>query len=314
AEYMPEEIDSFADGLNHLLIKSINQLMPDLDEAVGLCTSVLATVVLLAALSVLSPEIQSVITVGGVVVVSSILLRNTNSMIQLAAEVVREITEYGKLLCPVMASALAAQGAVTSAAALYSGAVVFSTVLYMLISELLIPMIYLFLVFSIAGCAFGEEILRKLSDLIKSGSVWLLKTLLIVYTTYMSITGVVSGGTDAASLKAAKIAISTTVPVVGGILADASEAVIHSVNVMKNAAGVYGILAVLALFLKPFLQVGVHCLVLKLFTALYGVFGNKQINWLTEDFAAALSLLLAMVGSGCLSVLVSTVCFLKGAG
>ena len=75
-----------------------------------------------------------------------------------------------------------------------------------------------------------------------------MKIVLYAFTGYIGFTGVVSGTTDAMAMKAAKLTISGAVPVVGGILSDASEAVLVSAGIMKNAAGVYGILAVLAIF------------------------------------------------------------------
>ena len=151
-------------------------------------------------------------------------------------------------------------------------------------------------------------------DMLKGFVSWCLKTMLTVFTTYMSITGVVSGTTDAAALKAAKMTISTVVPVVGGILSDASESVLVSAGLMKNAAGIYGILAVLAVFLEPFLRIGSHYLLLKLTAAVSGIFGSKKMTDLIGDFSTAMGLLLAMTGAACLLLLISTVCFMKGVG
>ena len=130
----------------------------------------------------------------------------------------------------------------------------------------------------------------------------------------MGITGVISGTTDAATLKAAKLTISGVVPVVGGILSDASEAVLVSAGLVRNAAGIYGIFAILAIFLTPFLRIGCHYLLLKLTGTLCAVFGVKRCTDLIGDFTTAMGLLLAMTGSVCLLQLISTVCFLRGVG
>ena len=122
------------------------------------------------------------------------------------------------------------------------------------------------------------------------------------------------GTTDAAALKAAKVTISSVVPVVGSILSDASEAVLVSAGVMKSAAGVYGILAIMALFLEPFLRIGMHYLMMKATAALCAVFGSGGGAGLIEDFSTAMGLLLAMTSATCLLLLISTVCFLKGVG
>jgi len=125
---------------------------------------------------------------------------------------------------------------------------------------------------------------------------------------------VISGTTDAAALKAAKITISTVIPVVGGILSDASESVLVSMGIVKNAAGIYGILAVVAVCMSPFIKVGIQYLLLKASAAICGIFGNKRISALVDSFSAAMGLLLAMLASGSMMVLISTICFLKGSG
>jgi stage III sporulation protein AE len=130
----------------------------------------------------------------------------------------------------------------------------------------------------------------------------------------MSITGVVSGTTDAAAVKAAKLTISGMVPVVGGILSDASESVLVGAGVMKSAVGMYGALALLAICAEPFLRIGIQYLMLKATGAVCEMFGSKQLTALIQNFCAAMGILLAMTGSVCLLLLISTVCFMKGVG
>ena len=141
---------------------------------------------------------------------------------------------------------------------------------------------------------------------------WSLKIILYVFTGYMGITGVISGTTDAAAMKATKLTISGMVPVVGGILSDASEAVLVSAGVVKNAAGIYGIFAVLAICLGPFLQIGAHYLILKITAGICELIGPKRAADLVNDISGAMGMVLAMTGSVCLMLLISIVCFLKG--
>ena len=313
-DLMPENTDSFGDGLWELLQKAVRLIRPDLREASKVSLAVIAAVMMVSLLQSFSGSVKSVADMAGSLCIAAVLLLSTNSLIRLGGETVTELSDYGKLLLPVMTAAMAAQGGVTSSAALYTGTAIFDSVLGSLIANLLVPMVYLFLALASANSAIGEELLKKMRDFVKWFVSWCLKTLLTVFTTYMSITGVVSGTTDAATLKATKVTISSVVPVVGGILSDASEAVLVSAGLMKNAAGIYGILAVLAVFLEPFLRIGVHYLVLKLTAALCGVFGAKRMTELIGDFSTAMGLLLAMTGSACLMLLISTVCFLKGVG
>lgn len=313
-EVMPEKTDSFGDGLLKLLENALGQLQPDLKEASRVSLGVVAAVMMVSLLQSFSGSVKTAAEFAGTTAIAAGLLLSANSLIRLAAETITEISEYGKLLLPVMTAAMAAQGGVSSSAALYTGTALFDAVLSSLISRLLVPMVYLFLALAVANSAMGEDLLKQMRDVAKGLISWCLKILLTVFTTYIAITGVVSGTTDAAALKATKVTISSVVPVVGGILSDASEAVLVSAGLMKNAAGIYGILAVLAVFLSPFLKIGVQYLILKLTAALCALFGAKRLTELIGDFSTAMGLLLAMTGSECLLLLISTVCFLKGVG
>lgn len=314
AELMPEQTGSFGDALWELVQNALASVNPDLSEAASVCFGILAVVLLISVVKLLPGAAEKAADFVAAVGICTMLLQSSNSLISLSVNTVEEISQYGKLLLPVMTSALAAQGGITASTALFAGTAFFDTILCSLLTKLLIPSIYIFLTLSAANAAMGEEVLKKLAGMVKGFGVWVLKTVLYVFTGYIGITGVVSGTTDATALKAAKLTISGVVPVVGGILADASEAVLVGAGMVRNAAGIYGILAILAIFAGPFLRIGCHYLLIKLTGAVCAVFGAKRCTELVGDFSTAMGLLLAMTGSVCVLQLISTVCFLRGVG
>lgn len=314
ASLMPEETADFSTALQELFSNVLGMLRPDLKEAVAICMGLMAAVLLISIVQGLGERTKKSVNLAGAAAISASMLMSANSMIALGSDTVRELCDYGKLLLPVMTGALAAQGAGTTSAALYAGSALFIALLSGLISKILIPMVYLFLGLNVANSATGEAMLKRMGDLLKWVLNWCLKTIVAVFTAYLSITGIVSGATDASVLKAAKTAISTAVPVVGGALSNAAESVLAGAALVKNAAGIYGILAVLAIFLEPFLRIGVHYLMLKLTAAVTGIFGCKEMTELIGSFSEAMGFLLAMTGSVCILLLISTVCFLKGVG
>lgn len=311
---MPKSTESFAQAIAELLHKACEALRPDLAEAVKTGTGMVAIAIVTSLLQSFAGVSKSMVTLTGVLLISLQLMHSANSMIRLGCETISELSAYGKLLLPVMTAALAAQGAVTASTSLYVGTAVFDTLLSGLITGFLKPLVYLFLGIGISASALGDDTLKRIQDTVKCFITWSLKTALMVFTAYMGITGVVSGTTDAAALKATKLTISTVVPVVGGILSDASEAVLVSVGVMKNAAGIYGILAAFSIFLSPFLKIGAHYLILKAAAMVCGILDSKGIGQPVEIFAGAMGFVLAMTGAVCLMQLVSTVCFMKGIG
>lgn len=314
ADLMPENPESFDKSLIDMIRKAFESIFPEVHIALKTGISLLTIVLILSILELTNGDTKRIAVVAGVLAIASTLLHSTNSMVTLTSDTILELSDYGKLLLPVMTTALAAHGGISSSAALYAGTAAFDILLGNIISRILVPLVYTFLALSMACCALEEEMLKNLRTQIKNTVSWCLKTLLIVFTTYMSITGVVSGTTDAAALKATKVTLSSVVPVVGGILSDASEAILISAEIMKNTAGVYGIFAILSVFLKPFLTIGIQYLTLKVTACLCAVFGNRKLTALIEDFSTAMGLLLAMTGAVCLLLLISTVCFMKGVG
>lgn len=313
-DYMPREPQNLGEGIREILGTGIAKARPDLVEATRVCIGIFVSVMLIALLKGFPGKTDRVMDLAGTVCLSTLMLSSSGALINLASETVVQISDYGRLLLPAMTAALAAQGGITSSSAIYAGTALFDSVLSSLISRILLPLVYIFLALSTLGSAIGSDPLNKCRDWIKWLMTWLLKTILYIFTGYISITGVISGTTDAAALKAAKLTISGVVPVVGGILSDASEAILVSAGTVKNALGLYGLLAIGAIWIGPFAKIGIHYMLLRITGILCSIFGSKNLSDLIQDFASAMGMLLGMTGAVCLMFLISLICFMKGVG
>ena len=310
--YMPEDTANLQEGLTQILRNALLKFRPDLKEAARVCLGIVAAVISVSLIRFVPCGMDRTADLAGTVAVSGMFLSAAGALVNLGAQTVLEVSNYGKLLLPVLTTALAAQGGITTSSALYAGTALFDAVLSSLVSKVLVPMIYLYLAVSAANSALGDEMLKKLRDTVKWFMTWSLKTVLYIFTGYISITGVVSGPTDAAALKAAKLTISGVVPIVGGILSDASEAVLVGAGAVKNTIGLYGLFAVIAIWMEPFLKIGAHYLLLRFTGSICSIFASKRLSDLIQDFATAMGYLLAMTGAVCLMLLISIVCFMRG--
>ena len=313
-EVFPKETTSFMQDLWYIVKNGISKLRPSVLGAVKMCLSMVSISLLISLVSHFNAKSNFVCQLVGAISVGTLMISPMNAMMTLATHTIEEMTQYSKLLLPVMTAAMAAQGSVTTSCGLYMGTAFVNSILSSLINKILVPMILIFICLSIANCATSENVLKKLCDFVKWAMTWILKILLYVFTGYMSITGVISGATDASAMKATKLAISGCVPVVGGVLSDASESILISATLMKNTAGIYGILALIAICVVPFLRIAVQYLMLKLTSAVCAVNGAKKINVLIESFSTAMGFMLAMTGVICILQLISTICFMKGVG
>ena len=310
--YMPDTIDSFGEGLWYVIRSAISVIHPSIQQALTLCAAMMAIALISSLIHCVSSKAERTLQIATAAGIGVLLLQTTNAMVSLGTNTVTTISEYGKLLIPVLTTVLAAQGYFNTSTALYTGTTLFATVLTNVIVKLIIPLIYIFICLCITNSALGENLLKKMQDFTKWLITWTLKMILYIFTGYISITGVVSGSADASMVKATKLTISGAVPVVGSILSDASESLLVSAGVMKSTVGIYGVLAIMATFIYPFLRIGVQYLLLKLTAAACNVIGTQSVSDLLHGFATAMGFILAIVSSISLLLVIGVVCVMKG--
>ena len=253
------------------------------------------------------------VSTAGVLALTLCCTADLKSMMGLGRNTMEELMDFSTLLLPVMASAAAASGGITSAGVLYSVATVFSKVLIGFCGKILLPVIYAHLALGVADASLQGERLKKLREFLEWLIKWSLKIVMYAFTGFLAASGILAGSVDAAAVKATKVAVSGVVPVVGGIISDAAETILYSTGILKGAVGTFGMLAFLAIFLMPFLRMGLHYLTLKLTAALGGVMGSSLCGYM-ECIASAMGFLLAMLGSCVVMCLLSCCCFMRMTG
>ena len=310
-KYMPAETKSFYEDICYVLKNVLEEITPGFVEAMETCLCVAAVSMLISIIRNLTETTHHIVGLAAVVSIGILLFRSANTLLQLGTQTVEQLSDYGKLLIPTLTAATAASGTTARSTALYTGTMIFSTVLSSVVSYIVVPLIYVFMALGIGDNALGGKTLGGLKDFVRWLSTWIIKIVLYVFTGYMGIAGVVSGSVDATAIKATKLTISGVVPVVGSIISDASEAILLSAGIMKNSAGIYGIVAIVAICIGPFLRIGIHYLLLKVTAAICSVFSDGPCSGIMKDMTGAMGLVLAMTGAVSLLLLISVVCFLR---
>lgn len=297
------------EGLEALLYTGTAEMQGVVKRAVHSGVLLLVIVLLCALGEGIIPEggkiIFSPAALAGTLAVTAVTVSDVNSLMGLGQSAISSMTDFSNVLLPIVAAVTAATGAVTGAAARQMAAALFSGVLLNVIEKLLVPLVYGYIAASAAQTAVGNEGLRRAAALLKWAVVTILTVLMLVFVGYLTLTGVMSGSADAAAVKAAKFAISGAVPVVGGILADASESVLAAAGVLRGSVGVFGTLVILGVCLVPFLQLAVHYLIYKLCAALAATVDSGRVSALIDSLSSAFGLILGMTGACALLLLVA---------
>ena len=168
-------------------------------------------------------------------------------------------------------------------------------------------MVYLYICALTASVMLPGNSLEGVAQALKKIITWTLTSALLVFTGYLTITGVVAGSADAMTVKLTKMTISSVVPVVGSILSEATETVLAGAGILRNTIGVFGMLAVLAACVLPFLQLGIQYLLYKLAAFVSGTVGAPPMVKLLSGLGGAFGLVLGMTGTCALLLIVSIV-------
>lgn len=308
---MPQQIDRTDKSLWEMITRTVQRLRPDFAQAGKVCTGMIVVCMAAGIAGCIQETPIPAISIAGAGIISGFFLSAARSLILLGADTVENLSQYGKLLMPVMCTALAAQGNISTAGALYTGTVAVCSLVGRFLSQCMVPLLYGYLAIAVSFSVTGEKLLKQLKNGIKGFCTWGVRTVLSLFTGYMAITGAVSGSGDAAAVKMTKTAISTAVPVVGGILSGCADSVIIGAQMVKNTVGITGIFACIAIFLSPFLKIGCHYCLLKLAQGVVSVFASGNLEELCSDFAAAMGMLLALTGSECILLIIGCICFLR---
>ncbi len=232
-----------------------------------------------------------------------------SSCLKLGSNTITEISDFSKVLLPVMTSSAALSGAVGSAAAKYAATALFMDVLITLSQRLLTPLVYAYFAVLTAECALGTRSLSGVSSFLKWLAGTALTVIVLVFVVYLGVTGIVAGTADAAAVRVAKTALATGLPVVGGIISDAAAAVLAGAGMVKNAAGVFGLIAVLAICAAPIIRIGAHYLVYKAASKLALSFAGEKTAKAAEGTSAAFGIMLAAAGACALMLFFSIISF-----
>lgn len=302
----------FSSNLKTILTNGWNQSFSAIKSAVKVAVSMMSVILLCSLVTQMEEKFSKfTVVMAGVLSLTMLSVATVGSMVDLGKETLSELQAFTALLFPILATATAASGGIATSTVLYAGSIFVSNVLMQAMNYILVPLIYAYLAVSAAEALLRNHALKKMKDFIKWAITKGLKLLLYGFSCYLSLSGIISGVGDATALKAAKLTFSAVVPVVGSMIADSTETVLVSASMIRNAIGVFGMLAVIAICILPLIRLTVQYLVLKMTSAICATIGERPLTDFLESVADAMGFLSGMTGVCGFMMLISCVCTIK---
>ena len=227
--------------------------------------------------------------------------------IEHTATVVRNSADFMLVYIPVMAGIMIASGQTVSAISYHMMMVFAGDIISQIAAKLLVPLLNIFLAFSVVSSISPRMNLSGICKNISSIVKWTLGFVMSVFVSLLTVQSVVGCSADDMGLKTIKFAISSFVPVVGGALSDAFSTVRGCVKLLKSGVGAFGILAGLVIFLPVIVKCLLWMLSLGLCASVGDVFELKQISELLRSVSRVVSTMLAIVLCSMTILTISTV-------
>lgn len=147
------------------------------------------------------------------------------------------------------------------------------------------------------GAQLGGIRLSRLRELSASLTKWLICVCLSGFLALANTGGLIAGAHDGAVFKGAKYLTGSLIPIVGSEIAGKMETLASSAALVRSAAGITGLAAIVYVSAGPVIRLLFCAWGLKLISALSETLGAEEASALLDGFSKVINLLCALVSA-----------------
>ena len=229
----------------------------------------------------------------GVIVV--LVLSMVVQMVTLTSSTIISIKNQMDAIFPILLTLLISIGGTVSTSVYQPAMALLSSVIMNFFTFVLLPIFIFSVVFNVVSNLSNTVKLDKFSSFLNSTYKWLIGLIFTIFTAFLSIQGITAGSIDGISIRTAKYAIKSYIPILGSYLSDGMGIILASSNLIKNAVGATGLFLLLATLISPLLELVIFMLALKLIAGIVEPLGNKQVANFISSLSKSMVLLIALL-------------------
>ncbi|MDO4482114.1 MAG: stage III sporulation protein AE [Bacillota bacterium] len=209
---------------------------------------------------------------------AAVCAANFYMMYRLAGEAIDQMTGFIQALSPVMVTLLVGSGGVTTGAVMNPVVLMAAAAFASIIDMFIFPAVFMSCAFFMINSLTGNNYIRKLAGYIRRIALFTIGICVLVFSGLSAVQGIVTVSADSVLTKAAKYSVGNFVPIIGGFAADSLDLIRSCCTVIKGAAGLFGIIALLVIISVPILKLAAAAAVYKLAAAVTEPLGNDSIS------------------------------------
>ena len=242
-------------------------------------------------------------------VFSGVLVAVFLELVKPARECIEVLCLMTKSALPVLISMITLSGGVLSSKIMSPVLMALITVIEETVSKAIFPLVFCSAALSVAN-NMSDKINVKISvGLLRQTAKWIMVFCMAIYTGFFGIYGIAGSQLDRTLGKAAKFAVGSFVPVVGGVVADSMEAVLTTLSAVKNITGSVFVISIVLTMLTPILKTAAAMWCFKICCAALEPVADRRSVRLALDISECISLTFStlmcimILFSGCVGIL-----------
>ena len=232
------------------------------------------------------------VTYGVVIILTfSIVMR----MITLTSNTLTSIKSQMDAVFPILLTMLTAVGGNVSVSVYQPAMALLSSFVINIFTMILLPLFLISTVLALVSNLSNNVKLDKLIGFMRSLFKWIVGIVFTVFIGFAAVQGITAGSIDGLSIKTAKFAIKSYIPLVGSYISDGFYILLASSSLIKNAIGAAGLLLLAGTLLSPILELVIFMLALKLMAGIIEPLGDGKIASFVSTLSKNMSLLISML-------------------
>ena len=211
------------------------------------------------------------------------------------SSIIQNSSNFMLLYVPVITGIMISSGQALSAGNYNFMMVILGDTISQIVSRLLVPMLNMVLAVAVVSSISSKLNLSGVSDMFNKVVKWILKFIMAIFVSLLTIQTFVSTAADNIGIRSIKFAINSFVPIVGGALSDAYTTVFSCLKLLKSGVGAFAILASGFIFLPPIIECFIWLFSLGVSASFSDIFGLMQISKMLRSSSKIVSTMLVIL-------------------
>lgn len=292
----------FAEDSSSVWEALLNLIFDNLLAFLPIIATVIAVSILGGMIQNLKPNLSGK-SIGSVIhfvtygVVIILIFTIVMRMVSISANTINSIKTQMDAVFPILLTMLTAVGGTVSVSVYQPAMALLSSLIISIFTMVLMPLFLISTVLSLVSNLSNNVKLDKFIGFLNSLFKWIVGIVFTIFIGFSAIQGITAGSIDGLSIKTAKFAIKSYVPIVGSYISDGFYIVLASSSLIKNAVGAAGLLLLVGTILSPIIELIIFMLALKLMAGIIEPLGDGKIASFVNTLSKNMTLLISMLAA-----------------